>query len=103
MGSATLSLKDLEVSYGDTLVLKRISLAVAAGEFVALLGPSGCGKTPLLRGLSRLVRGPRHYARAARQARHGDGVPVLRAVAAHDDRAEPRLRAQAAQGGKTGN
>jgi ABC-type Fe3+/spermidine/putrescine transport system ATPase subunit len=55
MGSAALEVRDLEVSYGDTLVLKRISLAVAAGEFVALLGPSGCGKTTLLRAISGFV------------------------------------------------
>jgi len=47
--------RELEVSYGDTLVLKRVSLAVAAGEFVALLGPSGCGKTTLLRAVSGFV------------------------------------------------
>ena len=55
MGSAALEVRDLEVSYGDTLVLKQISLAVAAGEFVALLGPSGCGKTTLLRAISGFV------------------------------------------------
>jgi putative spermidine/putrescine transport system ATP-binding protein len=55
MASAALEVRDLEVSYGDTLVLKRISLAVAAGEFVALLGPSGCGKTTLLRAVSGFV------------------------------------------------
>ena len=43
------------MSYGETLVLKKISLAVAAGEFVALLGPSGCGKTTLLRAVSGFV------------------------------------------------
>jgi ABC-type Fe3+/spermidine/putrescine transport system ATPase subunit len=56
MGSAALEVRDVEVSYGDTQVLKRISLAVAAGEFVALLGPSGCGKTTLLRAISGFVR-----------------------------------------------
>lgn len=55
MASASLDVTDLEVSYGDTMVLKRISLAVAAGEFVALLGPSGCGKTTLLRAVSGFV------------------------------------------------
>ena len=55
MASAALEVTDLEVSYGDTPVLKRVSLAVAAGEFVALLGPSGCGKTTLLRAISGFV------------------------------------------------
>src|SRR5919108_5086931 len=55
MPSAALDITDLEVSYGETLVLKKVSLAVAAGEFVALLGPSGCGKTTLLRAVSGFV------------------------------------------------
>jgi putative spermidine/putrescine transport system ATP-binding protein len=55
MTSAALDVADLEVSYGATPVLKRVSLAVAAGEFVALLGPSGCGKTTLLRAISGFV------------------------------------------------
>jgi NitT/TauT family transport system ATP-binding protein len=34
---------------GDLEVLRDISFAVAAGEFVSIIGPSGCGKTTLLR------------------------------------------------------
>jgi len=55
MASAALDIADLDVSYGSTPVLKQVSLAVAAGEFVALLGPSGCGKTTLLRAVSGFV------------------------------------------------
>ena len=36
-------------SFGDTNVLKNVSLEIKKGEFYSLLGPSGCGKTTLLR------------------------------------------------------
>src|SRR5437879_13249045 len=35
--------------FGAVAAVDRVSLAVEAGEFFALLGPSGCGKTTLLR------------------------------------------------------
>ena len=43
-----------------------------------------------------LGRRTRHHACAAGQARHGDGVPVLRTLAAYDHGAEPRLWLEAA-------
>ncbi len=50
-----LGIERLAVSYGRTQVLHEVSLAVGAGEFVALLGPSGCGKTTLLRAIAGFV------------------------------------------------
>ena len=35
-------------AFGAATALDRVSLEIAAGEFVVLLGPSGCGKTTLL-------------------------------------------------------
>ncbi|HYX36123.1 MAG TPA: ABC transporter ATP-binding protein [Oligoflexus sp.] len=49
-----ISLRHIEKSFGDTLVLRGVSCEIEQGEFVTLLGPSGCGKTTLLRILAGL-------------------------------------------------
>jgi putative spermidine/putrescine transport system ATP-binding protein len=45
---AFLVLDELTKTYGGTVAVDRLSLAVGEGEFVSLLGPSGCGKTTTL-------------------------------------------------------
>jgi multiple sugar transport system ATP-binding protein len=55
-----LSLSHIDKQFGETAVLKDISLEVEAGDFVVLVGSSGCGKSTLLRciaGLETPTRG----------------------------------------------
>ncbi len=49
-----LRLQEIEKRFGEVEAVKGVSLAIAKGEFFALLGPSGSGKTTLLRIISGL-------------------------------------------------
>lgn len=51
---AYIEFKDVNKSYGDNHVLKKINLSIEKDSFVTLLGSSGCGKTTLLRSLAGL-------------------------------------------------
>jgi spermidine/putrescine transport system ATP-binding protein len=44
-----LTLSNINKHYGAAHVVKNLSLAIEAGEFLTVLGPSGCGKTTTLR------------------------------------------------------
>lgn len=52
MPQPLIQISNLHKAYGNTRVLRHISLDVYQGEFLTLLGPSGCGKTTLLRLIS---------------------------------------------------
>lgn len=49
-----LSIKDLHAGFGESEVVKGISLDIKKNEVMALIGPSGCGKSTFLRCLNRL-------------------------------------------------
>ena len=44
-----LELRDIKKSFGETQVLRGISIGIRQGEFITFLGSSGCGKTTTLR------------------------------------------------------
>jgi NitT/TauT family transport system ATP-binding protein len=44
-----ISVRNLWKEYPEQVVLERVNLEIASGEFCALVGPSGCGKTTFLR------------------------------------------------------
>lgn len=55
MAEPLLALEEVTAGYGGFTALFGVSLAVEAGEAVAVIGPNGAGKTTLLRVISKLV------------------------------------------------
>ena len=55
MTAPLLDARGLEISYGASLVVKGVDLAIRAGQIVCLIGANGAGKTTILRGLSGLL------------------------------------------------
>ena len=52
----TLEVRHLTAGYGDTVVVRDLSLTVPAGRCVVIIGPNGHGKTTLLRAVSGLLK-----------------------------------------------
>jgi ABC-type nitrate/sulfonate/bicarbonate transport system ATPase subunit len=50
-----IAFRGLSVSYGDTAVLRELSLETQPGRILVLVGRSGCGKTTLLRAAAGLI------------------------------------------------
>jgi ATP-binding cassette subfamily B protein len=48
----------LNFSYGETEVLRDISLRIPAGSSLAIVGPTGCGKSTLVNLISRIYEAP---------------------------------------------
>ena len=80
-----LSAQHLRKSYGNTLVLEDVSLAVNRGEIVGLLGPNGAGKTTCFYILVGLIKpnsgninlGPQNLTTAPVHVRARAGIGYL--------------------------
>ncbi len=61
---ASVTVRDLHKKFGETHILKGVSVEVPNGSFAVLVGPSGCGKSTLLRllaGLEEATSGTIHF------------------------------------------
>ena len=56
MSHPLIQIKNLYKSFGDTEVLKGVSIDINRGEVVSIIGPSGSGKTTLLRCINVLTK-----------------------------------------------
>jgi len=54
--SPLLSVRDVSLSFGGTMVLNSVGFTVAAGEICAIIGPNGAGKTSMLNCVSAFYR-----------------------------------------------
>jgi len=54
MHSNKLTVKDLDLFYGEKQALKKINMDIKSNKVTALIGPSGCGKSTFLRTLNRM-------------------------------------------------
>ncbi|MGW8270637.1 MAG: ABC transporter ATP-binding protein [Burkholderiales bacterium] len=65
MAEVLLTVRDLELYYGDAQALAGVSLEVPRGEIVAIVGANGAGKTSLIRtiaGIEKPRAGAIHFA-----------------------------------------
>ncbi|MGB0473933.1 MAG: phosphate ABC transporter ATP-binding protein PstB [Porticoccaceae bacterium] len=49
-----MSMRDVNVFYGDKQAIYDVSVDIAKNEVIAMIGPSGCGKSTFLRSLNRM-------------------------------------------------
>jgi urea transport system ATP-binding protein len=86
-----LSVQRIEAGYGESIILRDVSIRVESGQVVCLLGRNGVGKTTLIKsiiGLLKTVKGAIRYNEAdltrkspSERARNGIGyVPQGREV-----------------------
>ncbi len=54
MNKSVITVKDLNLWYGQTQALKHINLNIPEKSITALIGPSGCGKSTFLKTLNRM-------------------------------------------------
>ena len=109
---AEVILKNIRKAFGEVEIIKGVDLEIKDKEFAIFVGPSGCGKSTLSandrwaggyhlrRSYGRGGAGQRHVAS---RPGHGDGIPELRSLSAHDGAGQHGLRPEAGQDAQAGD
>ena len=53
--SPIIKFKDINKSYGSTVILDNFNLEIEKGEFITMIGSSGSGKTTILKMINGLI------------------------------------------------
>lgn len=53
---AMVAIENVTMSFGSFVAVQDVNLAVADGEFVAIVGPTGCGKSTILNAIAGLLK-----------------------------------------------
>jgi heme exporter protein A len=93
-GSAVVDADAVGKAFGRAVILRDVTLTVAAGEVVALFGPNGAGKSTLLRVLATLMRPSTGRLRLFGDAVAGAGLRRRIGVVAHQSFLYPDLTAR---------
>ena len=54
--NAEITARQLEISYGETLVVSGLDIHIRKGEITTIIGPNGSGKSTVLKALTRLLK-----------------------------------------------
>lgn len=73
---AAVTLNGVTKRFGPVTAVDGVSIAVAEGEFLAVLGPSGCGKSTLLRLIAGFEQADRGTIRLGAVVVSGPGVHI---------------------------
>jgi branched-chain amino acid transport system ATP-binding protein len=69
--ASSLAIENVHAAYGAVRVIEDVSIAVNAGETVALLGTNGNGKSTLMKCIMGILRPPYRRGNRRRETRLG--------------------------------
>lgn len=51
-----IQVEDVQVGYGDALIIDSLNLTIPKGKITTVIGPNGCGKSTLIKTIARILK-----------------------------------------------